>query len=217
MLTPPTSGTTTDFPVLEVPVLLQIKQLHQLMEDHHALIDQRLEALQALGARMESLRPSTVLEDALPLGMAHYKLTDFLVKLERQLEPPKPPPHDAYSASPHDLKRNRRRNNGSAANDSFRYDHSPYQHTERDQSINNTYESLTSDRDASTPGEAVALLQTYLDSILNIIKPNLKNNFCEVVEATGELVAATPMNTVNENNMNELISLIESTIGAFTI
>lgn len=86
---------------------------------------------------------------------------------------------------------------------------------DRDQSLTEAYESLTSIEGTAEPLETLDSLQNYLYSISNILKPSLRTTFSDIIVSTGELVRDTPLNGLNMRNLNDMISLIENTIGAF--
>lgn len=90
---------------------------------------------------------------------------------------------------------------------------------ERSKTLDDAYDSLTSIQgsgNVGSPNDAIAQLQVYFNSITNIIKPGLKEDFGSLLKSTGKLTECVPYNDINVRGLNELVQLVENMIGAFT-
>ena len=90
---------------------------------------------------------------------------------------------------------------------------------ERNKTLDDAYDSLTSIQgsgNVGSPNDAIVQLQVYFNSITNIIKPELKEDFGSLLKSTGNLTECVPYNDRNVRGLNELVQLVENMIGAFT-
>lgn len=90
---------------------------------------------------------------------------------------------------------------------------------ERNKTLDDAYDSLTSIQgsgNVGSPNDAIVQLQVYFNSITNIIKPELKDDFGSLLKSTGNLTECVPYNDRNVRGLNELVQLVENMIGAFT-
>lgn len=89
---------------------------------------------------------------------------------------------------------------------------------ERNETLNDAYDSLTSIQrgNGGSPNDAIAQLRVYFNSIINIVRPGLKEDFGRVLKSAGDLTETIPYNERNVQGLNDLVHLVENMIGAFT-